>query len=317
MKCTNPITLKKENILTGKLIQHVPCGACFNCLMRRRADWTFRVQQELKKATTAYFITLTYSDENLVYGDSEPTISKREFQLFMKRLRIASAKVERMQQSVLLASKGISVPKTGKVSQIALKVPKIKYYAVGEYGGKYGRPHYHLIIFNLPFFGKRVHNNYVVNYKTDELLQSCWDKGHVDVGEVTTSSIHYVTGYLVSAEEEEYIGKERIFSLMSKSLGLGYLTTSMVENHQTRRDFEVTHPGGRKNIMPRYYQDKVYSDADKLLHRIEAVKLSDKKTLEEFDRILRLGENPFQYQLQQAVQNFEVQKRRLTKNQKL
>lgn len=117
MKCISPITLKIQNPLNkdGKVI--VPCGKCINCLTNRRESWIIRLIEEFK-TKKATFLTLTYNDENLVYADSEkPTLSKRDVQLFLKRLRK-------------------SLKKT------------LKYYCVGEYGSRTDRPHYHLILFN-------------------------------------------------------------------------------------------------------------------------------------------------------------------------
>lgn len=116
MRCINPlhITWDGRNDI-------VPCGRCNFCLESKRAQWSFRVAQELKVSTSAHFLTLTYADENLPWGAEEPTLVKSDYQLFMKKLRKAVGK----------------------------KV-KLRYYAVGEYGTQLGRPHYHSIMFNLP-----------------------------------------------------------------------------------------------------------------------------------------------------------------------
>ena len=99
----------------------VPCSKCAACLSRLRQAWAFRLAQELKTAETAFFITLTYAPENLpVNDDGLPFVSKRDCQLFLKRLRR-------------------SLPNR-----------KIRYYLVSEYGTSGLRPHYHAIIFNLP-----------------------------------------------------------------------------------------------------------------------------------------------------------------------
>ena len=82
-------------------------------------QWSFRLREELKDSESAHFLTLTYDDEHIIItGNNEPTLYKRDVQLFLKSLR-------------------------------KLQKQKIKYYFVGEYGGKTDRPHYHAIIFNL------------------------------------------------------------------------------------------------------------------------------------------------------------------------
>lgn len=112
MKCYTPISLKrKEGVV------HVPCGTCYACLVNRRESWTIRLTEEAKAHLYCFFITLTYSDENLVYANNYTTICKRDVQLFIKKLR-------------------------------KLYTSKIRYYLVGEYGTKTYRPHYHMLLFS-------------------------------------------------------------------------------------------------------------------------------------------------------------------------
>ena len=71
---------------------------------------------EVMEHEASCFITLTYNDENL---PNPPVVSKREAQLFIKRLR-------------------------------KLLYPKLfRYYIVGEYGDKSNRPHYHALLFGV------------------------------------------------------------------------------------------------------------------------------------------------------------------------
>lgn len=112
MKCISPYYIPKKH-------QQVPCGRCNFCLQSRRADWTFRLLREAKHSLSEYFLTLTYEESNMPLGEQElPTLHKRDLQMFIKRLRKASAN-------------------------------KLRYYAVGEYGTETQRPHYHVIMFNL------------------------------------------------------------------------------------------------------------------------------------------------------------------------
>lgn len=114
MQCISPLLIRQN----GRR-DIVPCGKCNYCLQTKRSDWTFRILQELKVSTSAYFLTLTYSDEHLPPGS---TVRKTDLQNFNKRLRKRNA----------LRSKR-----------------SLRYYAVGEYGTQTERPHYHSILFNL------------------------------------------------------------------------------------------------------------------------------------------------------------------------
>lgn len=107
----------------------IPCGNCIGCRLERSRQWAIRCLHESSLYDDNCFITLTYNEENLPYGES---LNKRDFQLFMKKLRKAIA------------------PK------------KIRFFACGEYGTNQdltnldtlGRPHFHAIIFNHDFADK-------------------------------------------------------------------------------------------------------------------------------------------------------------------
>jgi len=113
--CYSPFI--KEDAAAG-CIYTLPCGKCPQCVNDRINGWIFRLQQELKHATSADFLTLTYDTGNIPINEhSYPTLVKKDIQDFMKRLR-------------------------KKHSQ------KLIYFACGEYGDKTQRPHYHMILFN-------------------------------------------------------------------------------------------------------------------------------------------------------------------------
>lgn len=97
----------------------VPCGKCPQCVKRRVSGWSFRLMEESRVSSSCWFITLTYATTHVpITTNGFMALSKRDLQLFFKRLRKAN-------------------PGRG-----------LKYYAAGEYGGKTNRPHYHIILFN-------------------------------------------------------------------------------------------------------------------------------------------------------------------------
>lgn len=120
MDCISKISIRDPTGRTSAQRITVPCGRCLPCLQKKRVDWSFRLEQEYKICTSALFITLTYSEDYICYGQSEPSLVKDEISQFVKKLR----NKERSNKS-------------------------IKYYGVGEYGSQTDRPHYHIILFNL------------------------------------------------------------------------------------------------------------------------------------------------------------------------
>lgn len=109
MKCIAKRTKRNGN----GLLASFPCGKCLPCMITKRQALTARLLLEMKSHLHIYFVTLTYSDMDLPPGGS---LQKRDLQLFLKRLR----------------------KNTGL---------KFKYFACGEYGEKFQRPHYHILIF--------------------------------------------------------------------------------------------------------------------------------------------------------------------------
>lgn len=172
MDCISPMSLPKPNGY-GSIDRHVvPCGNCPACLSKARSAWSFRLRQELKKAESAFFITLTYDEDN-----SPGELVKKDVQDFMKRLR---KRVNVLEDKVC---------DRVKMPLNRLKKAKLKYYFVGEYGSETKRPHYHAILFNLPW--DRV-----------DMIEKSWPFGFSSVGDVNDASINYVTKYVINRKDE-------------------------------------------------------------------------------------------------------------------
>lgn len=145
-----------------------PCGQCLFCRINQRREWVARLLLESACHQSNQFVTLTYEDgklptqlipggatvhsiiKNPAIASQPGTLSKTDLQRFFKRLR---------------------------------KVGNFRYYAVGEYGERQGRPHYHALLFGSDF--------------TDEELRDSWKFGHVHQGEVNAASITYCVEYLI------------------------------------------------------------------------------------------------------------------------
>lgn len=108
----------KKPILVGKVRskqRYVPCGKCAQCKANLRAEWCGRLAVENYYCKRSYFVTLTYSDENLKLSSvGVPSVWKDDIQRFIKRLR---------------------------------KKINLRYFCTSEYGSKTLRPHYHILFF--------------------------------------------------------------------------------------------------------------------------------------------------------------------------
>ena len=131
---------------------------------------------------------------------------------------------------------------------------KIKYYLCGEYGSKTNRPHYHIILFNAQI----------------ETIQKEWKYGNVHYGELNMATITYTLKYLnkvIKTGTYENDTRQPEFQLMSKRLGISYLTKQKVQYHKNdlKNRFAIALEDGKKIAMPRYFKDKIYNDDEKII----------------------------------------------------
>lgn len=159
------------------LTQEFPCGNCLACRINKKRQLTARLILETMVSGRPKFVTLTY-DEWSVPNDFG--LCPRDLTLFLKRLRKA---------------------RNG-----------LRYFAVGEYGEKSGRPHYHLLIWKDPFLSESV------------VLRN-WQKGLVEVETDKGDSASYVSGYvtkkLTDPSHRFLQGRHPEFTRRSKHPALG------------------------------------------------------------------------------------------------
>ena len=87
MACDTPYYVKPKGYLDSV---PVPCGRCPLCKRKRINQWVFRLQEEDKYSKSSHWITLTYDTDNVPLcgeNNSMMTLDKKDFRLFMKRLR--------------------------------------------------------------------------------------------------------------------------------------------------------------------------------------------------------------------------------------
>lgn len=165
------------------------CGQCLPCRLNRRRLWTHRILLESMCHGDSVFVTLTYDDKNL---PADGSLDYVELKNFIKRLRSSLDSI------------------------------KIRYYAVGEYGDKSWRPHYHLAIFG-------------IGESFTSLIEKCWGKGFAYVGSLTFDSAQYIAGYVTkklngrdSMSLEALDGRQPERALMSRKPGIGALAVGKI-----------------------------------------------------------------------------------------
>lgn len=230
MTCYSPLTLYRSRAgrdkVTGKwplvglkqgyhdMPEQVPCSRCIGCRLERSRQWGIRCVHEAQMHDENAFLTLTYRDEELLYyGGNRPTLYPRHLQLFLKRYRKEFGN-------------------------------GIRFFACGEYGERYNRPHYHAIIFGHSFPDQEYYTTTKAGHKlrTSCMLDSLWSHGNTLIGDVSFESAAYVARYI-----------------MGKKLGFG---AQYYKEHDIEPEFVRMSRGGRSGQggIGLTWFDKYYKD---------------------------------------------------------
>lgn len=158
------IVFDKRRSLTGVPIM-IPCGECIGCRLSWRRQWALRCLHEKRMYSASVFLTLTYADDHL---PDPPSLSLRDLQLFMKRLR-------------------------------ATRPAGVRFFGCGEYGETTRRPHYHILLFNVDFPDQRFwkYGDTGEPMYRSATVRRLWEFGDNVLGSVTAQSCAYVAGYML------------------------------------------------------------------------------------------------------------------------
>ena len=223
MQCTNPVRLMHLDKAVYPEGLLVPCGKCLSCRIAKRREWQLRMLHELACHDDAVFVTMTYDDNHLPENSS---LSVSDLQKFFKRLRKELKKIGR----------------------------SIRYYACGEYGDRFGRPHYHAIIYGLSL---RPEDKMVIRAK--------WPMGLVHFGTAEPNSIGYVAQYIdkkftgdMAKQEYDDKGRQPVFKVCSLGIGKDFMfdhATQLIEMGKCTVK-------GKYVSLPRYYVNKLDMDKE-------------------------------------------------------
>lgn len=137
--------------LIDKNALDLPCGKCIHCQMAKRKDMTTRLSNEISLyGDNCCFITLTYDDDNIPTTCFRPLKdSNKIVERGVSALPVQTLLPSDVQKFIKRLRRHLEyVPKSPRKRKGRDHVTTpIRYFAVGEYGGKTARPHYHLLIF--------------------------------------------------------------------------------------------------------------------------------------------------------------------------
>lgn len=215
-----------RNFLTDPI--EVPCGHCVGCRMAKAKEWSVRCALEREYyVDDCYFLTLTYDDRHL---PKDGMLCKKDLQDFWKRLRKAGY--------------------------------RFRYFACGEYGETYQRPHYHAIVFGLNIPDLRFYrlSNRMSQLFVSQEIQRIWSNGFVSIGYADTGSIAYTAGYCEKKQDDPHWNDYRVkpFITMSRkpALGTAYLLEhkdTIIASNKVYGDFGSSH----QQPVPRHFIRKL------------------------------------------------------------
>lgn len=213
----------------------IPCGYCILCRDEQARQTAVRIYHESMSWIENSFVTLTYNDENLPLHGS---LDYSHLVKFWKRLR--------------------------------KHVGELRYYAVGEYGDRTLRPHYHACLFGHAFIQDRiiVQTTPHLLWKSP-ILDEIWGHGEVKVGALNFQTARYTASYVtkklrskqryvrIDPETGELVPVTQPRAFMSRNIGKDWWITY---GHQLK-DHDRVIINGKKQKPPRAY-DKWLAEKD-------------------------------------------------------
>lgn len=253
-------------------VLNIPCRKCIGCRLDYSRDWANRMLLEFQNKKKAVFITLTYNDSHLPrskYGT--PTLSKRDVQLWMKRIRKFFTGTE------------------------------IRFFLAGEYGDQTHRPHYHVILFGISIddlIPLKIRNTNELGQSAYEcsVLNYTWSLGFSTAAPTSYQTFGYVSRYCLKKQgksdyyESGFPLYEPEFNLMSRKPGIGgyFVSDDALD--------------GLNCIVSDGNSTKVFPLPSSLLRRLHDV---DPQKYAEFkDKRKRLADDRLQMELDQTSLSF-------------
>lgn len=283
----------------------VGCGKCMECRKQKANGWKIRLQEDLRVNKNAMFITMTYSDEELVKLEKEV----KELEGYDVDNEVARISVRRFTENWRKEYK-----KT------------IRHWLVTEIGGNNTeRLHIHGIVWTDKKF---------------EDIQRKWKYGNVILGNgkgkhyVNDETVGYIVKYISKVDEKhkEYMSK----MFVSKGIGKEYVNREDSKRNKYKKgetkETYITQTG-QELALPIYYRNKIYTDEekeklwieklDKEERWVDGVKVDVSKSYDEYYKLLvnkrvkneRLGYGNDEYNWE--LKKYEQKRRNLKKQERL
>lgn len=198
-------------------------------------SWSFRLQEEFEQSKhPTLFVTLTYANNSLPWTlDDSPIIKKH----FGEDFNEPTTYIRHVQNWIKLVRRNNTFH----------CADQLRYYCAGEYGEKFGRPHYHIILFNC-------------SYKTMLRLSTLWKHGSIDLQlcDGKGAIYSYVANYVVNSYSDRVRINKRPSAIMSKRPYLGHTYVTRMYNYHKRNQIAYLERGKFKMALPRIFKNKIF-----------------------------------------------------------
>lgn len=222
----------------------LPCQQCILCREEQARQWAVRIAQEATLHLHNSFVTFTLDEEHIPLDHS--LNYKLHMQPMWKRLR--------------------------------KNLGPLRYYAVGEYGDKTQRPHYHACIFGHSFTeGRKIIRRQPTLLWSNEVLEKAWGLGQVAIGTLNYETARYTASYVtkklrtkqtyVKVDEKtgELIALEQPRAYMSLNPAIARTWLEKWGNNVFTHDQVIIN--GKAQKPPKYY-DRWLEKKSKIAHQI-------------------------------------------------
>lgn len=229
-----PVRFNEPKDGQAYIAMEIPCGTCILCREEHARQWAVRITHESQLHDECCFATFTYSPKHLPKWGS---LQYADMQKFWDR--------------------------TNKARKRA-GLPRLHYYAVGEYGDQTQRPHYHACIFGSAYTENRIilRTSPTMLWTSPELEKE-WGLGNVSVGALNYETARYTASYVtkklrakqqyvrVDETSGELIPLEQPKAYMSLKPAIGLRWLEQYGDHIYENDYVVIN--GKKQKPPQYY----------------------------------------------------------------
>jgi hypothetical protein len=262
-----------------------PCGQCTPCRINKKSMWTFRNILESRSALTSSFWTLTLDDAGLDNFGELTNGSQKLLRTFINSLRKSEVR------------HGNFTP--------------IRYFGCFEYGETLGRPHWHVLIYNL------IHNYrepppYQKGLPRPRQHSAQWPHGHVDIGEFNPATINYTISYLMKGSCHPEMKPRRFGSVRP---GIGFYGLQSLAVNAARQHLQLEDKAKFFKIGNRTYPIDAWTQAtfDKLYKQAGGVYTNrptpfEKRAIQISDELDRNAQPLYiEKRLHQRIRHIETQ----------